>query len=163
MCGVLVSRVVVHYMWLQMLQWLPCPYWPVSVLIRVWCWCERVLLNRGGPNVKWAMVVDIRTWVKNVVNQPPSVVTDILVPLVPPTMSAKAVLICRPNSHPFQERTLILEQPVKVGRSVARARATPTNAIFDCKVLSRHHALLWYENGKFYLQVIVYIKKLQCI
>ncbi|GLV32945.1 Sarcolemma associated protein [Carabus blaptoides fortunei] len=98
------------------------------------------------------MVVDIRTWVKNVVNQPPSVVSDILVPLVPPTMSAKAVLICRPNSHPFQERTLILDQPVKVGRSVARARATPTNAIFDCKVLSRHHALLWYENGKFYLQ-----------
>lgn len=68
-------------------------------------------------------------------------------------MCAKAVLICRPNSHPFQERTLCLDQPVKVGRSVARARAAPNNAIFDCKVLSRHHALLWYENGKFFLQV----------
>ncbi|XP_059489562.1 sarcolemmal membrane-associated protein isoform X2 [Neocloeon triangulifer] len=67
-------------------------------------------------------------------------------------MTAKAVLICRPNSHPFQERTLYLDQPVKIGRSVARARPAPNNAIFDCKVLSRNHALLWYENGKFYLQ-----------
>merc|ERR1719234_2372927 len=47
---------------------------------------------------------------------------------------------------------LSLDQPVKVGRSVARARPIQTNAIFDCKVLSRNHALLWYENGKFYLQ-----------
>lgn len=67
-------------------------------------------------------------------------------------MTAKGVLICRDNSHPFQERTLTLEQPVKIGRSVARARAAPNNAIFDCKVLSRNHALLWYSSGKFYLQ-----------
>merc|ERR1719445_604433 len=64
----------------------------------------------------------------------------------------RASLICRPNSHPFQDRMLSLDQPVKVGRSVARARPIQTNAIFDCKVLSRNHALLWYENGKFYLQ-----------
>ena len=68
------------------------------------------------------------------------------------TMVAQAVLICRPNSHPFNDRTLSLEQAVKIGRSVARARATPGNAIFDCKVLSQNHALLWYEAGKFYLQ-----------
>lgn len=67
-------------------------------------------------------------------------------------MTAKGVLICRDNSHPFQERTLTLEQPVKIGRSVARARAAQNNAIFDCKVLSRNHALLWYSSGKFYLQ-----------
>lgn len=67
-------------------------------------------------------------------------------------MAAKGVLICRANSHPFHERTVSLEQPVKIGRSVARARATPNNAIFDCKVLSRNHALLWYEAGKFYMQ-----------
>lgn len=67
-------------------------------------------------------------------------------------MTAKGVLICRDNSHPFQERTLTLEQPVKIGRSVARARAATNNAIFDCKVLSRNHALLWYSSGKFYLQ-----------
>jgi len=64
----------------------------------------------------------------------------------------RASLLCRPNSHPFQDRMLSLDQAVKVGRSVARARPVQTNAIFDCKVLSRNHALLWYENGKFYLQ-----------
>ena len=47
-----------------------------------------------------------------------------------------------------QERTLVLDLPVKIGRSVARARPATNNAIFDCKVLSRNHALLWYENGK---------------
>ena len=46
----------------------------------------------------------------------------------------RASLICRPNSHPFQDRMLGLDQPVKVGRSVARARPLNTNAIFDCKV-----------------------------
>lgn len=67
-------------------------------------------------------------------------------------MAAKGVLICRDNSHPFQDRSVSLEQPVKIGRSVARARAMLNNAIFDCKVLSRNHALLWYSAGKFYLQ-----------
>jgi hypothetical protein len=55
---------------------------------------------------------------------------------------------CRPNSHPFQERCIPLNEPVKVGRAVARLKALPNNAIFDCKVLSRQHAKLWYENGK---------------
>lgn len=67
-------------------------------------------------------------------------------------MTSKAILTCRQNSHPFQERILTLEQPVKIGRSVARSRSAPNNAIFDCKVLSRNHALFWYNNGKFYLQ-----------
>ncbi|XP_075219691.1 uncharacterized protein LOC142323637 isoform X2 [Lycorma delicatula] len=67
-------------------------------------------------------------------------------------MAGKAVLICRSNSHPFQDRTLTLDQPVKIGRSVARARAAPNNGIFDCKVLSRNHALFWYSSGKFFLQ-----------
>ncbi|CAB3369169.1 Hypothetical predicted protein [Cloeon dipterum] len=69
-----------------------------------------------------------------------------------PVRQLISVLMCRPNSHPFQERTLYLDQPVKIGRSVARARPAANNAIFDCKVLSRNHALLWYENGKFFLQ-----------
>ncbi|CAN7989319.1 unnamed protein product [Ixodes hexagonus] len=64
----------------------------------------------------------------------------------------RAILSCRPNSHPFPERILSLDQPAKVGRSVARCRQAHNNAIFDCKVLSRNHALLWYDNGKFYLQ-----------
>ncbi|KAI4456537.1 centrosomal protein [Holotrichia oblita] len=97
------------------------------------------------------MVVVSGSWVKNVAIYPtPASNNDMVIPTN--TMSAKALLICRPNSHPFQERTLCLDQPVKVGRSLARAKATPTNAIFDCKVLSRHHAVLWYDCGKFYLQ-----------
>lgn len=67
-------------------------------------------------------------------------------------MNAKGVLICRDNSHAFQDRTLNLDEPIKIGRSVARTRAAIDNAIFDCKVLSRNHALLWYNAGKFYLQ-----------
>ncbi|KAJ8968643.1 hypothetical protein NQ314_002203 [Rhamnusium bicolor] len=98
------------------------------------------------------MVVVSGSWVKNVATYPsPNINSDIVIPNEN-EMTAKAVLICRPNSHHFQDRTLTLDQPVKVGRSVARAKPTTTNAIFDCKVLSRHHALLWYENGKFYLQ-----------
>ncbi|XP_015907081.1 sarcolemmal membrane-associated protein [Parasteatoda tepidariorum] len=69
-----------------------------------------------------------------------------------PQMAPRAILTSRPNSHPFRERELVLDQPIKVGRSVARCRPAVNNAIFDCKVLSRNHALLWYENGKFYLQ-----------
>uniref|UniRef100_A0A1Q3FGD7 Sarcolemmal membrane-associated protein n=1 Tax=Culex tarsalis TaxID=7177 RepID=A0A1Q3FGD7_CULTA len=67
---------------------------------------------------------------------------------------AKAVLICRQNSHPFNNRTLFLEphQEVKVGRSVARNRVSENNAIFDCKVLSRNHAVLWYNDGKFFIK-----------
>jgi len=67
-------------------------------------------------------------------------------------MSALAVFTCRANSHPFQERHVALAEPVKIGRSVARARPAANNAIFDCKVLSRNHALIWYEDGKFFLQ-----------
>ncbi|XP_069101180.1 sarcolemmal membrane-associated protein-like isoform X4 [Argopecten irradians] len=63
-----------------------------------------------------------------------------------------AILTCQPNSHPFQERHISLIEPAKIGRSVARARPASNNGIFDCKVLSRNHAMLWYENGTFYLQ-----------
>lgn len=35
---------------------------------------------------------------------------------------------------------------------MAKARPSPTNGTFDCKVLSRNHAMLWYSNGKFHLQ-----------
>ncbi|EEB10612.1 Rho-associated protein kinase, putative [Pediculus humanus corporis] len=66
----------------------------------------------------------------------------------------KAILISRKNSHPFQPRTLILNTPAKIGRSVARARPSNYNGIFDCKVLSRNHAIIWYEydSGKFMIQ-----------
>ncbi|XP_051967064.1 sarcolemmal membrane-associated protein-like isoform X4 [Xyrauchen texanus] len=68
--------------------------------------------------------------------------------------SALAVFTCRPNSHPFQERHVYLDEPVKIGRSVARSRPAQNNATFDCKVLSRNHALVWFDHktGQFYLQ-----------
>ncbi|XP_062825936.1 sarcolemmal membrane-associated protein isoform X43 [Anolis carolinensis] len=68
--------------------------------------------------------------------------------------SALAIFTCRPNSHPFQERHVYLDEPVKIGRSVARCRPAQNNATFDCKVLSRNHALVWFDQktGKFYLQ-----------
>lgn len=64
------------------------------------------------------------------------------------SMSSVVILSCQPNSHPFQERHISLLEPVKIGRSVARARPQSSNGIFDCKVLSRNHAVVWYENGK---------------
>lgn len=68
--------------------------------------------------------------------------------------SALGIFTCRPNSHPFQERHVYLDEPVKIGRSVARCRPAQNNATFDCKVLSRNHALVWFDHktGKFYLQ-----------
>ncbi|VEN64352.1 unnamed protein product [Callosobruchus maculatus] len=107
------------------------------------------------------MVVVSGSWTKNVTSYPapPAVnVTsssqDVMsgAVVLHNDMAAKAVLISRFNSHPFQERILTLDQPVKVGRSVARAKPTANNAIFDCKVLSRNHAVLWFDNGKFFLQ-----------
>ncbi|GAB1605234.1 sarcolemmal membrane-associated protein isoform X8 [Argonauta hians] len=67
-------------------------------------------------------------------------------------MSAVAILTCTPNSHPFLARHITLHEPVKVGRSVARVHPSPSNGTFDCKVLSRNHAILRYKNGKFDLQ-----------
>ena len=63
-------------------------------------------------------------------------------------MPLEAVLTCWGNSHAFQERRISVEEPVKVGRSVAQSRPSSNNTIFDCKVLSRNHALIWSENGK---------------
>lgn len=60
----------------------------------------------------------------------------------------KPTAILRCKSMPFEERILDLGQSVMVGRAVARYKPSNRNAIFDCKVLSRNHALLWYDNGK---------------
>lgn len=70
------------------------------------------------------------------------------------TMTAKAVFKCHPSSHHFDERHIRLTEPVKIGRSVAKARPSLDNGIFDCKVLSRNHALIWYDESstKFFLQ-----------
>lgn len=61
---------------------------------------------------------------------------------------AMAILTSRPNSHPFEDRKVLLTEPSKVGRSVAKSRPATSNCIFDCKVLSRNHAIIWFENNK---------------
>ena len=63
-------------------------------------------------------------------------------------MPAEVILTCLGASCPFLERIIGVSDPVKIGRSVAGARPANNNAIFDCKVLSRNHALLWHDNGK---------------
>lgn len=62
------------------------------------------------------------------------------------------VLTSKDNSFPFTKRKICLEKPVKVGRAIGRLRPSANNAIFDCKVLSRNHAMLWFQNGKFLLK-----------
>lgn len=61
-----------------------------------------------------------------------------------------AIFLFRSNSslELFEERKINLDKPCKIGRSVAKIKPEPNNAIFDCKVLSRNHALLWHENSK---------------
>ncbi|XP_063978630.1 sarcolemmal membrane-associated protein [Diachasmimorpha longicaudata] len=107
--------------------------------------------SKKGEKIPVAMVVASSGWVQNAnfTNQNDN---NMSTESEPNKMSAKGMLICRDNSHAFEDRTLVLDLPVKIGRSVARGRAAPDNAIFDCKVLSRNHALLWYNGGKFYLQ-----------
>ncbi|KAL1243654.1 Sarcolemmal membrane-associated protein [Trichinella spiralis] len=46
----------------------------------------------------------------------------------------------------------IRDEPVKIGRSLAKLQASSNNFVFDCKVLSRNHALIWYEDGSFYVR-----------
>jgi len=70
--------------------------------------------------------------------------------------SPRAILSSFGTSHPFDDRTLEVgdekERPIKVGRAVARLKPSPNNAIFDCKVLSRNHAQIFFKEGKFFLQ-----------
>ncbi|KRX83745.1 Sarcolemmal membrane-associated protein [Trichinella sp. T6] len=67
--------------------------------------------------------------------------------------AACAVLTPCENSHPFEHRRVALcDEPVKIGRSLAKLQASSNNFVFDCKVLSRNHALIWYEDGSFYVK-----------
>ncbi|CAK1551186.1 unnamed protein product [Leptosia nina] len=81
------------------------------------------------------------TWTAG--SEPPANKQDVGVP--------RAVFIPHSNSLPFEERRVTLEEPVKIGRYVYRGSPCPTNTIFDCRVLSRHHATLYYDKGHFYL------------
>ncbi|GMS95808.1 hypothetical protein PENTCL1PPCAC_17983, partial [Pristionchus entomophagus] len=68
---------------------------------------------------------------------------------------AYAILSPCAQSHAFEERKVKVgpeDDPLKIGRAVARLKPCPDNAIFDCKVLSRNHAVLYYDDGSFYLK-----------
>ncbi|KAH8349306.1 hypothetical protein KR084_003529 [Drosophila pseudotakahashii] len=68
---------------------------------------------------------------------------------------AKIVLQCEAKSHKFETRSILLQpsQDCKVGRLIAKSKASEGNAIFDCKVLSRNHAVLWYtQDGRFWVK-----------
>ncbi|XP_022223081.2 sarcolemmal membrane-associated protein [Drosophila obscura] len=68
---------------------------------------------------------------------------------------AKIVLQCEAKSHKFETRSILLHpnQECKVGRLIAKSKASEENAIFDCKVLSRNHAMLWYtQDGRFWVK-----------
>lgn len=67
-------------------------------------------------------------------------------------MRPRAILKHHSNSYPFEERNLDLTGMVKVGRAIAKCKPQGDNAIFDCKVLSRNHAVIWFENGKFFIK-----------
>ena len=76
---------------------------------------------------------------------------------------AKAVLIPHGKSHPFAQRECILKEPAKVGRSLAKTKIQANNFIFDCRVLSRNHALIWFQDNKVVLNVLcgrVFIQEL---
>ena len=70
----------------------------------------------------------------------------------------KLVFASKGNSHPFQERVLYLTEPQKVGRSVGRIKPATNNLIFDCKVLSRNHGIVWYEHNQV-KQKLIYLCK----
>ena len=74
-------------------------------------------------------------------------------------MAARIVLLCEPESFRFERRVLNLNTPIRVGRACNRNQSSRINANFDCKVLSRNHALLSYEDGRFFIQVCLRSEK----
>ncbi|KAH8338619.1 hypothetical protein KR074_004249 [Drosophila pseudoananassae] len=90
---------------------------------------------------------------------PSSVISDLNIdseiPSTAASGDAKIVLQCEAKSHKFETRSIILQpnQECKVGRLIAKSKASEENAIFDCKVLSRNHAILWYTaDGRFWVK-----------
>ncbi|XP_017109326.2 sarcolemmal membrane-associated protein [Drosophila bipectinata] len=90
---------------------------------------------------------------------PSAVISDLNIDSEIPSSAAsgdaKIVLQCEAKSHKFETRSIPLQpnQECKVGRLIAKSKASEGNAIFDCKVLSRNHAMLWYTaDGRFWVK-----------
>ncbi|KAI0988862.1 hypothetical protein GJ496_007557 [Pomphorhynchus laevis] len=63
------------------------------------------------------------------------------------------MIMDRIDSTDLNSRRLIsLKEPVRVGRSVGKQKPSPENAIFECRVLSRHQAIIWFEHNMFFLK-----------
>jgi len=62
-------------------------------------------------------------------------------------------LTARPNSFKFSDRVIDLDIPIKIGRAFKNEKSDSNNAYFDCKVLSKAHALLLFEaeDARFFL------------
>ena len=77
-----------------------------------------------------------------------------------------AILTCTGDMESFLQRNLHFgsdKSEVMIGRTNGKFRPTLDNAIFDCKVLSRHHAVMSYnrekckENITYIYQLLSYI------
>ncbi|OAF70354.1 hypothetical protein A3Q56_01790 [Intoshia linei] len=55
-------------------------------------------------------------------------------------------------SHPFERRIVLIDSnPLRVGRAVNEPVNNVLSFIFDCKVLSRNHCRVWFDEGKFWI------------
>ncbi|KAI6239692.1 FHA domain-containing protein [Aphelenchoides fujianensis] len=74
----------------------------------------------------------------------------------PPPSGPFAIFTPCSSSHPFEERTVQVsrgkDHAIKIGRAGDRFQPAPNNAIFECKSVSRDHAMIWYEDDKFFIQ-----------
>ena len=64
----------------------------------------------------------------------------------------KAIFTCEKNSHPFVRREVLIKDVVKIGRAIVGSKLASDNCLFDCRVLSRNHAILAYRDRKFLLK-----------
>ncbi|XP_023336582.1 sarcolemmal membrane-associated protein [Eurytemora carolleeae] len=67
-------------------------------------------------------------------------------------MFARCILSAKSSSFQFDDRVLILNTPIKIGRTHKDEKGETDNGYFDSKVLSRGHAVISYENSRFYIQ-----------
>ena len=66
-------------------------------------------------------------------------------------MAAKAILTPKSSSSLFEDRCLTLTDSARIGRSHKEDRSDSSNGVFECKVLSRNHCLIMYDEGKFFI------------
>merc|ERR1711936_665934 len=68
--------------------------------------------------------------------------------------AGKIILSREENSAKFHDKVLVLHDgdTVKVCRSSSEDKPDTCNAVFDCRVLSKHQASLTFRSGVFYLK-----------